>query len=53
MWVSDSYAVEGEDKINLIVELRGIRPGKSTVKFRVTTHDNYLDCEDIEIEIKG
>jgi len=53
MWVSDSYIIEGESKINLIVELRGIRPGKSTVKFRATTHEKYVNCDDIEIEIKG
>jgi hypothetical protein len=53
MWVSDSYIIEGESKINLIVELKGIRPGKSTVKFRATAHDKYIDCNDIEIEIKG
>ena len=52
MWVSDSYAVEGEDKINLIVELRGTRPGKSVIKFRLTTNKVYINCDDIEIEIK-
>ncbi len=52
MWVSDSYVIEGEDKINLIVELRGTRPGKALIKFRVTTHNTYVDCDDIEIEIK-
>lgn len=53
MWVSDSYIIEGEDKINLIVKLRGTSPGKSLIKFRATYRDNYIDCDDIEIEIKG
>jgi len=53
MWVSDSYAIDGEGKINLIIELRGVRPGKSLIKFRITAHAAYVDCDDIEIEIKG
>ncbi|GAG72162.1 unnamed protein product, partial [marine sediment metagenome] len=53
MWVSDSYIIGGEDKINLIVELRGTSPGKSLIKFRVTTSKRYVDCDDIEIDIKG
>jgi len=53
MWVSDSYIIEGEGEINLIVELKGIRPGKSLIKFRVTTGGFYINCDDIEIEIKG
>jgi len=52
MWVSDSYIIEGEGEINLIVELRGIRPGKSPVKFRLTTSGFYINCDDIEIEIR-
>lgn len=52
MWVSDSYIIEGEGKINLIVELRGIRPGKSLIKFRVTTSGAHINCDDIEMEIK-
>ena len=50
MWVSNSYVVEGKDEINLILKLRGIRPGKSPIKFRITTHDVYVDCKDLEIE---
>jgi len=53
MWVSDSYIIGGEDKINLIVELRGTRSGRSLIKFRVTTNEVYVDCDDIEIDIKG
>ena len=53
MWVSDSYIIEGESEINLIVELRGIRPGKSIIKFRVTTGGFYINCDDIEVEIKS
>ncbi|MFZ3387217.1 MAG: hypothetical protein WA120_08630, partial [Candidatus Hydromicrobium sp.] len=52
MWVSDSYIIEGEGEINLIVGLRGIKPGKSFIKFRVTTGGFYVNCDDIEMEIK-
>ena len=52
MWVSDSYMVEGKDKINLIIKLKGTDPGKSLIKFRVTSHESYIDCDDIEMEIK-
>ena len=52
MWVSDSYIIEGESEINLIVGLRSVAPGKSPVKFRLTTSGFYIDCDDIEIEIK-
>ncbi len=51
MWVSDSYVIEGEDEINLIVELRGTKPGKSPIKFRLTTNEVYVNCDDIEMEI--
>ena len=53
IWVSDSYIIMAEDEINLIVKLRGISPEKSLIKFRVTFRNNYIDCDDIEIEIKG
>lgn len=53
MWVSDSYVIEGESEINLILELRGIRPGKSPIKFRATTSGFYINCDDIEMEIKS
>jgi len=52
MWVSDSYIIEPEDEINLIVKLRGVKPKKSLIKFRVTTIKIYVDCDNIEIEIK-
>ena len=53
MWVSDSYMVEAKDEINLILELKGISPGKSIIKFRLTRLDNYIDCDDVEMEIKS
>jgi len=52
MWVGDSYIIEGEGEINLIIELRGTSPGKSLIKFRVTTSGIYINCDDIEMEIK-
>jgi len=51
MWVDDSYIIEGNDEINLIVRVRGAQPGKSIIKFRVTSRESYIDCEDIEIEL--
>ncbi|MDD5601121.1 MAG: hypothetical protein PHC87_05175, partial [Actinomycetota bacterium] len=51
MWVGN-YIIEGESEINLIVELRSIAPGKATIKFRLTTGGFYINCEDLEIEIK-
>jgi len=53
MWVSDSYTVAGKDEINLILELKSISPGKSIIKFRLTHLDNYIDCDDVELEIKS
>jgi len=52
MWVSDSYIVDGGGEMNLIIKLKGIEPGKSIIKFRLTTGGFYVDCDDIEIEIK-
>ncbi|MDD5623048.1 MAG: hypothetical protein PHQ09_07850, partial [Actinomycetota bacterium] len=52
MWVSDSYEIEGEDEINLILKLRGTSPGKSPIKFRITTSGVYVSSDDIEMEIK-
>ena len=52
MWVSDSYIIEGEGEINLVVELRGIKPGKSLIKFRITTGGFFINCDDLEMEIK-
>jgi len=52
MWVSDSYIIEGEGVINLILEMRGIRPGTSLIKFRATTGGFYINSDDIEMEIK-
>src|SRR4030066_555617 len=53
MWVSDSYTVAGKDEINLILELKGISPGKSIIKLKLTHLDNYIDCDDVEMEIKS
>ncbi len=52
MWVNDSYFIKGEDEINLIVKLKGISSGKSIIKFRATRNGSYIDCNDIEMEIK-
>jgi translation elongation factor P/translation initiation factor 5A len=51
MWVGN-YIIEGESEINLIVELRSSKPGKATVKFRLTTGGFYINCDDLEVEIK-
>jgi len=52
MWVSDSYIIGPEDEVNLVVKLKGVRTEKSSIKFRATTSKIYIDCDDIEIEIK-
>jgi len=52
MWVSDDYYVDAGGTINLIVYLQGTVPGKSAVDFRISTHDVYIECGEIEIEIK-
>ncbi len=52
MWVSDSYVVESGSGIDLIVKLKGISAGQSVVKFRATYRGNYINCDDIEVEIK-
>lgn len=52
MWVSDSYIIEPEDEVNLIVKLKGVRIEKSSIKFRATSRGYYINCDDIEIEIK-
>ncbi len=52
MWVSDSYIIEAGGEINLIIKLKGAAPGKSLIRFRLTTGGFYVDCDDIEIEIK-
>jgi len=51
MWVGDSYIIEGNNEINLIVKVKGTQPGNSIIKFRVTCREIYIDCEDIEIEL--
>jgi len=52
MWVSDDYYVGADGKINLIVNLRGTRPGKDIINFRITTHDVFIEADGIEIEIE-
>lgn len=52
IWVSDSYIINENDEINLIVRLKGVSPRKSFIKFRVTYHENYIDCDDIEMNIE-
>jgi hypothetical protein len=51
MWVSDYYIVTSGRDINLILELQAVKPGKSAIKFRITSHEAYIDCDDIEIEV--
>ncbi len=53
MWVSDSYIIEGEDEINMIVKLKGTGTVKSFIKFRIAYRGSFLDCDDVEIEIKN
>ena len=52
MWVSDQYIVDGNSQINLKVNLRGTIPRRSIIQFRITYYDNYINAQDIEIEIK-
>lgn len=52
MWVSDEYIIEGNSSINLKINLLGIAPGESIIKFRVTAAGKYIESKDIEIEIK-
>ncbi len=52
MWVSDSYIVEGGNEINLILKLKGTDPGESIIQFRAAHNGSYIDCDNIEIEIK-
>ncbi len=52
MWVSDDYYIGADGKINLIINLRGIRPGEGVIKFRITTHDIFIEADGIEIEIE-
>ena len=52
MWVSDDYYADANSEINLIVNLQGTRLGKSTINFRITTHDGYIEADEIEIKIE-
>jgi peptidoglycan/xylan/chitin deacetylase (PgdA/CDA1 family) len=53
MWVSDSYIIQGENEINLILKLEGTDPGESIIQFRAAYNGSYIDSDDIEIEIKN
>ncbi|MBL7124368.1 MAG: hypothetical protein ISS14_05700 [Actinobacteria bacterium] len=53
MWVSDNYIIDSKSEINLKVSLKGVVPEKSVIKFRVTTNDSYINCDDVEIEIRS
>lgn len=53
MWVGDSYSIEGEGEINLILKLEGTNSGKSVIKFRAAHDGSYIDSDDIEMEIKN
>lgn len=53
MWVSDSYIIKGDNEINLILKLKGTNPGKSIIQFRAAYNGSYIDCDDIEVEIKN
>ncbi|MFC2145237.1 DUF2723 domain-containing protein [Actinomycetota bacterium] len=52
MWVSDDYYVGGDGNINIIINLRGTSPGKGVIKFSITTHDVFIEADEIEIEIE-
>lgn len=52
MWVSDSYIVRSENEINLILKLKGTNPVESIIQFRAAYNGSYIDCDNIEIEIK-
>jgi len=52
MWVSDDYAISGKSEINLIVNLRPLTPGKSVIKFRITTNNVYIEGDNVEIEVR-
>ncbi len=52
MWVSDEYKIKGEGEIDLILRLKIIDTGESTIKFRITTNNVYIEGDDIEIKIK-
>jgi peptidoglycan/xylan/chitin deacetylase (PgdA/CDA1 family) len=52
MWVSDEYKIKGEGEIDLKLRLKTIDAGESTIKFRITTNNVYIEGDDIEIKIK-
>jgi len=53
MWVSDDYIIDSGSEINLIVNLRGISPGESIIRFRITNRGRFINYKDIEIEIES
>ena len=53
MWVSDDYRVDSGSEINIKINLRGTAPGKSVIRFRITTGGTYVSSEDVEVEIES
>jgi len=53
MWVSDSYTIAGNGRINLILKLKGKAPGESIIKFRTTYKGYYINCDGVKVEIKS
>ena len=49
IWVSDSYFVEGNSKVNLILNLKINSIEEETIKFRISTQGIALDYKDIVI----
>ncbi len=52
MWVSDSYIIDGEDEVNIIINLRATSLGEHIVKFRITTGNQYIEVPDITVNVK-
>ena len=49
MWVGDSYFIEGNSKINLILNLKINSIDEETIKFRITTQGIATEYSDIII----
>ncbi len=52
MWVSDLYEIKAKSKIELGVKLKALSPGKTTIRFRITTNDVHIEGNDVEIETR-
>jgi hypothetical protein len=50
IWVKDNV-IETEEELILILSLRAFKPGKSTIKFGITSQDTFFKAEDAVIEI--